>query len=245
VIGVVALCSALMASCGGEAEKEKASPPVFVDAGAMDSGADSPAPVSLCNLASPSCREPAAPKCTVLDTPAGYVAGCVPEYGTKAIGTACERQALGHDDCVTGALCSSVALAAEAGSDLVCRKLCITPTECPAPERCYRFSLGQPEIYGMCVPPCQPLDSDCGSARHCIFVLDAARSIFGMCDDHGNVPEGGQCSTPQECERSMACVTDRGCRAYCDSARPCTAAGRTCTDLGIAAFPGLGVCLPS
>jgi hypothetical protein len=235
-------------SCGGDSEAQTANPPVFIDAAseaAPDSRSDAPPePASLCNLASPSCQEPAAPKCTVLDTPAGYVAGCVPEYGTKAIGAACQRQALGYDDCVTGALCSSVALTADAGSELVCRKLCITPAECPAPDRCYRFSLGQPEIYGMCVAPCQPLDSDCGSGRHCIFVLDAARDIFAMCDDHGTLPEGAQCNTPQECERGMACVTNQGCRQYCNATRPCTAAGRTCNDLGIAAFPGLGVCLP-
>jgi hypothetical protein len=215
---------------------------VFVDA-SSDSASDTTTPISLCNLAAPSCPDPAAPKCTIVDTPAGYVASCVAETGAKAVGAACQRRDLGYDDCTNGALCSTVALAADAVSEMVCRKLCITPAECPAPDRCYRFSLGQPEVYGMCVPACQPLDSDCGAGRHCIFVLDAARDVFGMCDTHGTLAEGEPCSTPQDCDRGMACVTDRGCRVYCDAAHPCAAPGRTCTDLGFAAFPGLGVCL--
>jgi hypothetical protein len=232
-------------NCASESEPVHATPPVFVDA-ASDATSDSgQTPLTLCNLAAPSCPDPGAPKCTVVDTPAGYAASCVPESGTRAVGEPCQRQALGHDDCTIGALCSTVAVPASAGSEMVCRKLCITPEECSAPERCYRFSLAQPEIYGMCVPACQPLDTDCGAGRHCIFVLDAGRNIFGMCDTHGTVPEGGQCNQPQQCESGMACVTDRGCRQYCDATRPCPTAGRACTDLGILAFPGLGGCLPT
>jgi hypothetical protein len=233
------------AACGSERENAQETPPVFVDA-AADRRSE-PVP---CNLASPSCPNPASEKCTIVDlaietdSGTGYAAMCIAELGDRGVGEPCERREVGHDNCVTGALCSTVGLAVDAASPLVCRKVCITPEQCPAPDRCYRFSLGQPEIYGMCVAPCQPLDTDCGTGRHCIFVLDAARNVFGMCDTHGSQPEGAACNQPQECERGMACVTDRGCRQYCDATRPCTAADRACTDLGLPAFPGLGVCLP-
>jgi hypothetical protein len=233
----------LAASCStSSSDQNNTTPPVFVDAGS-DAAPDTTTPPVLCNLAAPSCSSSAAPKCTVLDTPAGYIAGCVPETGTRAIGERCQRRELGYDDCSIGALCSTVAVAGD--GELVCRKLCITPAECQAPERCYRFSLGQPEIYGMCVPACQPLDSDCGTGRQCIFVLDAARDVFGMCDTHGALPEGEACGKAQDCDRGMACVTDRGCRQYCDAAHPCTAPDRACTNLNFVAFPGLGVCLPT
>jgi hypothetical protein len=231
-------------SCGSD-EAPKTTPPVIVTDAAADVPGDVPVEPTPCNLAEPSCPDPAFPKCSIADAPEGYASVCVPESGTRAVGESCQRERFGYDDCATGAACTSVAQAADAASELACRTVCITPAQCEAPERCYRFSLNQPEIYGLCVPVCQPLDTACGTGRHCIFVLDADRDIFAICDSHGDLPEGASCATPQQCGRDMACVDGNFCRPYCDETRPCTTPGRTCRDIGIAAFPGLGVCLPT
>jgi len=240
-----AVCTAFLAlgvlgasACGSDSQPTQSTRPVFVDAGCDT------VVFPECNFTTPGCPS-CAPKCSVVESGNEYATACVPVSGTRSVGETCEREALGRDDCAPGNLCSSVALAGDATSTRVCRKLCTQAAQCTAPERCYQFSLNQPQVYGMCVPPCQPLDSDCGPGRHCIFVRDAAEIVFAMCDSHGDLAEGALCNAPQECSKGMACALQNGCRVYCDPAHPCADASRVCTPLNFAEFPGLGLCMPA
>ena len=90
------LGGSIAASCASDGDRPDTAltPPVFVDGGsdagmATDAAADASNQLALCNLAAPSCPDPAAPKCTVVDTPAGYVASCVAVSGAGAAGEPC------------------------------------------------------------------------------------------------------------------------------------------------------------
>jgi hypothetical protein len=236
VLGVVWLG---LGGCASDAEPVRSTkPPDFVDA-----GSDVVVAPTACNLADPRCPS-AASKCSVVQRSDGYVSECVPEYDTRGVGEPCERSAVGHDECAAGSLCSRAAQLGDAPSTFACRTLCTRVEHCSAPERCYHFSLNQPEVYGVCVPECQPIGSECGPGRHCIFVRDAARVVFGMCDDHGGLTEGSVCNSPYECAKGMACAFENGCRVYCDPTHPCADSGRSCVSLNFPEFPGLGLCMP-
>jgi hypothetical protein len=246
--GALCVCTAAFIGCGDDSPAGRSPTP---DAGvpedaAPDAHVEAEAAPSSCDFEAQDCSDTAA-KCSIVqrDT-GGYASVCVPARGQRRPGEACQRTSVGYDDCEARSLCSSVATTAS--DTTVCRTLCDETAQCDASERCYRFSLGQSEVYGMCVPECRFFETDCGAGRHCLLVTDTEDAPFAICDAHGTVEEGEPCANAENCGSGMACARLDGvgsCRSYCDPAHPCESPFRSCSPLGFLELPGLGVCLPS
>jgi hypothetical protein len=168
----------------------------------------------------------------------------------NADGTAAECRATGtaahygscttSTDCMAGDGCIST----DGGVTANCLPYCIpggTPT-CPGAGVCGATVENHPTL-GLCLEGdnCDPMaQTGCGTGEAC-YLLNSAGDT--MCGTAGAGAQGTSCEYLNDCAGGLLCYGNPGtstCEPLCDGSHACTTG--TCADLGITAWPGLGVC---
>ncbi len=181
-----------------------------------------------CDTVVQSCIE-GADKCTVTTDPNfnGHTT-CLPLTGTVGAGGACQRQALGRDDCGRGLICTRIS--APAGG-FVCRAFCRRHSQCANSERCLSLLTGLIPDEGACVASgCGLYDTSCGAGRSCAHSPGVEQGSQTYCKVDGSGAAGTSCVGDSDCARNLVCSSGR-CWATCNQAHPCSA-GQRCAAAG-------------
>jgi hypothetical protein len=171
--------------------------------------------------------------------------GCV-STGTVAEGQPCTQNPQGgllNDNCVAGTVCDNTG----GDSSLHCRKFCNATTACSSTS--LKCAAVYTSVWGLCVPSCTPLGTDCPSGNDCSTTFDAVSSTANSgvftCKMTGAGQVNASCSADSDCAANLACVGPK-CLPVCDNAHQCPGSSGDAGMLSCgsyANFPtGAGVC---
>jgi hypothetical protein len=147
--------------------------------------------------------------------------GTVPEGQACTPSTANQNQL--NDNCVAGTVCDNDG----PSSANTCRKVCTADSSCTtASQKC---GLVYTRQWGLCLPSCTELSSDCGAGNDCSVPFDDIASTqqmavgFFVCKLTGTGGLYSNCNQDSDCASGMACDFNNGwCAQACDNTHACT-----------------------
>ncbi|XXF80685.1 hypothetical protein P2318_13305 [Myxococcaceae bacterium GXIMD 01537] len=204
---------------------------------------------ATCDVVRQDC--PAGQRCTYVLSNGVRSRQCVQE-GVSEEGDPCSlagtSPAQTFDTCKKGLYCVDRP-AGDAGTTFVCQRFCHATTQCSAPQECnevLRLSDTEelPLACGAASTRCDLLAQDCADPLAC---YPSASRGTAVCAGAGALAEGATCDFSNQCAKGSACVgtgSERACRKVCrhPTGEPGCPSGTTCQPL--AAFTGMGACVP-